>query len=600
MNNKASLNFYIVARQLTMRYTLPFFAILLLLTQVNVASAAFQDGKKKKKKKGEVVQLLSKADQDKISRFYLDAERLKVIEDYEAAIASYKSVLDLDPNNANAHYQLANIYLTKKNLDEAQKSAAEAVRLDDTNKWYLELLGDIYLNQGKAKEAEETYKKLLAKFPNNADYYLNLGFLQSRMNKYEEAIKTYNQFEKNFGVDEQVIMEKKNLYLRMNKFSEAVGEVHKLTDANPGDVEYMLMEAELYRANKMNDKALAIYKKILEIDPDNPAALLAETDLGSKNGTPEQSFENVKKIFGNNKVPADTKVKILFPFIQFWDLRKDQKQQAFELAEIFTDTHPDQAKAFAIKGDLYYLDEQDDKALVAYLTALDLNKDVFNVWQQIMIIYNKQREWQKLLALTNESVELFPNQAMIYLFKGGAESQTKDYEKAIKSYSRGEKMSAENTQLRAQFLANLGDTYHSLNKYAESDSSYEKALKLTPDNAYVLNNYSYYLSLRKQNLEKAKQMSAYSNKLEPDNNSFLDTYAWILFCMEDYKGAQEWQEKAIKAGGDKSGTIIEHYGDILFKLGKKDEAVSQWKRAKELGVDSTTIERKIAEQKFVE
>ena len=197
-------------------------------------------------------------------------------------------------------------------------------------------------------------------------------------------------------------------------------------------------------------------------------------------------------------------------------------------------------------------------------------------------------------------MELFPNQAFVYLFKGGAEIQTKDYEKALKSFSKGEKMSADNDKMRAQFLANMGDVYHNLNKLIESDSAYDWSLKLDAENSYVLNNYSYYLSLRKANLEKAKQMSAYANKLEPDNSSFLDTYSWILFQLNDFTGAKEWQEKAMKAGGDKSGTILEHYGDILSQLGNKEEALKYWKQAKELGTDSATIDKKILEGKYTE
>jgi tetratricopeptide (TPR) repeat protein len=95
-------------------------------------------------------------------------------------------------------------------------------------------------------------------------------------------------------------------------------------------------------------------------------------------------------------------------------------------------------------------------------------------------------------------------------------------------------------------------------------------------------------------------MSAYSNKLEPNSSSFLDTYAWILFQLNDFAGAKEWQEKAMKAGGDKSGTIIEHYGDILFQLGNKEDALKYWKQAKDLGTDSPTIDKKISGEKYVE
>ena len=217
-----------------------------------------------------------------------------------------------------------------------------------------------------------------------------------------------------------------------------------------------------------------------------------------------------------------------------------------------------------------------------------------------MLIYNGKRDWTNLEKTCSDAIEVFPNEPLAYLFKGGAELQMKEYEKAIKSLSKGEKMSADKDKLRAQFLADMGDAYHDMNKSDASDSSYEKALKLDPENAYVLNNYSYYLSERKVNLEKAKEMSAYSNKLEPDNNSFLDTYAWILFQLNDFTGAKEWQEKALKAGGEKSGTILEHYGDILFKLGQKDQALDYWKKAKDNGGGTTNLDRKITEQNYIE
>lgn len=94
-------------------------------------------------------------------------------------------------------------------------------------------------------------------------------------------------------------------------------------------------------------------------------------------------------------------------------------------------------------------------------------------------------------------------------------------------------------------------------------------------------------------------MSAYANKLQENNDSFLDTYAWILFEMGSYKEAKEWQEKAIKYGGEKSATILEHYGDILSKLGDNKGAVDYWKRAKENNSESKTIDKKIAEGKYV-
>ena len=250
-----------------------------------------------KKKNQPAVSHLDKATQSKQDRLFLEAEKAKVIEDWDNAIKSYNDVLATDPNNANAYFQIAQVYSSQSKLPEAEKYASAAAKLDGGNKWYLEMLAGIYMNEGKVKEATETFKALVEKFPTNPDYYLNLGFLYSKAGQFESAIKVYEQFEKNFGIDENVIQEKKNLYLRLNKFNDALNEVHKLVDAFPGETEYMLMEADLFRANKMKDKAIDIYKKILVTEPDNAQALLALAELGMQTGNTQESTESIKKIF---------------------------------------------------------------------------------------------------------------------------------------------------------------------------------------------------------------------------------------------------------------------------------------------------------------
>ncbi len=154
--------------------------------------------------------------------------------------------------------------------------------------------------------------------------------------------------------------------------------------------------------------------------------------------------------------------------------------------------------------------------------------------------------------------------------------------------------------LLVDFYSRLGDTYHELKNHAESDKYYEKALALDPKNAFVLNNYSYYLSLRKENLEKAEKMSKLSNDLMPNQSSFLDTYAWVLYQMGRYEEAKVWIEKAIANSGSTNGVILEHYGDILFRLNKTQEAQEQWKKAKEAGGGSDFLDKKIADKKLYE
>ena len=93
-------------------------------------------------------------------------------------------------------------------------------------------------------------------------------------------------------------------------------------------------------------------------------------------------------------------------------------------------------------------------------------------------------------------------------------------------------------------------------------------------------------------------MSFRCNELEPDNGTYQDTYAWILYELKEYELAKEWLLKALLNGSDKSAVVVEHYGDILYKLGEIDEAIHQWKKAKELGGASDFLNQKIEEGKL--
>ena len=197
-------------------------------------------------------------------------------------------------------------------------------------------------------------------------------------------------------------------------------------------------------------------------------------------------------------------------------------------------------------------------------------------------------------------MELFPSQPISYLLSGMAYIQTKFYDNAITVLNTGKIMVFGNSELLAQFYSSLGDAYHAQKNHKMSDESYDKSLELSPLNTYVLNNYSYYLSLRKENLDKALEMMEVCTALNPGIASYEDTYAWVFYQKGYYDKAQEWLERALTSGGNQSPVIVEHFGDVLYQLGKVSEAIEQWKKAKELGSETPFIDQKISEQKLYE
>jgi tetratricopeptide (TPR) repeat protein len=273
--------------------------------------------------------------------------------------------------------------------------------------------------------------------------------------------------------------------------------------------------------------------------------------------------------------------------------------QAMELCRELVLAHPEDPQAHAVYGDFLLREEKLQEAREQYMLVLAADKARYNVWNQLLLIDSELNNYQNMFDLSKEAMELFPYQPTVYLYNGIAAIQLKQYEKAIESLKAGANVTTSNAPLSSQFFASLGDCYNYTKQYKESDESYEMALKYDSSNTYVMNNFAYYLSLRKENLNRAKQLSQKCNELEPGSPSFQDTFAWILFEMGDLENASIWIDKAIENGGIKSGTIMEHKGDILIKQGKTADALDFWNRAKELGGVSDKIELKIAQKKYI-
>jgi tetratricopeptide (TPR) repeat protein len=418
-------------------------------------------------------------------------------------------------------------------------------------------------------------------------------------NELKDAIKVYDQIEKKIGLNDDIVIQKEKIWLKLGNVEKAAEEIQKLISSQPNEPRYRMMLVELYMANNLQDDAYIALTNLIAIDAENGFAQLALADYYRQKNDLTKSYEILKKAFANNSINIDQKVRILAPY---FSLLTDtlQMNRAIELSEIATSTHPEEAKAFAIYGDFLYQMQKLKEAKAAYIKTIALDKKVFAVWQNLMFIEAEQNDYAGLLKATNDAIELYPTNQLVHYMNAVAKSQTKDFEGAVVSYQMALNLLVNNKELEAQIYAGLGDAYHSLNNHTKSDASYEQALKLKPEDPYVLNNYAYYLSLRNEKLEKALEMSKKSNELQKNNASFLDTYAWIFYKLGNYEDAYLWMLEAKKHSATITATIADHLGDILYKLGKKEEALAEWERAKSLGDNRELLNKKIKEKKLYE
>jgi Tfp pilus assembly protein PilF len=298
-------------------------------------------------------------------------------------------------------------------------------------------------------------------------------------------------------------------------------------------------------------------------------------------------------------VHIEQKLKIILGYLpKFPD--PNAKASALELSKILTTAHPGDYRSFAMYGDMLAQNGKFSDAEGAYKSALQLNGKKYEIYEQLVRIELGQTETAAAIKDGETALSFFPNVAWMNYLVGVAYLQQKNYHKALDYVKNATDLETDDKDLLALSYSSLGDCYHELKDEKNSDAAYEKALGYKPDNAFTLNNYAYYLSLRDEQLEKAAQMSARSNALQPNTASFEDTYAWILFKQKKYADARIWIEKAILHDKTNSAVQTEHYGDIMFYLGDTNAAVESWKKAKSFGEQSPLLDRKINERKYVE
>lgn len=537
-------------------------------------------------------------------KIFIEATKERILENYEDAAFLYKDVLQKNPQNHAAAYELARLYDVLDKPQKAVQLGKKAVELDPNNVWYKVVYASILKNANRHLEAADVFKKLIKISPEEKHYYYQMADYLIKGQKQDQAAKVYTTIEKKFGSSEVLFQKKHQLYLGMGKTKKAAAELNRLVEKFPDQIAYRHLLADFYQKTGAPDQAKDVYLDILEIDASDAKANLAMANDFKEKGNHLRYLNAIKPIFQKEDVSIDVKVKKLFPYIK---MPAEERETAglidvvMELGDILTEVHPDEAKAHSIKADLlYYVKGDNEKALEAYSETKKINPNVFVVWEQVMYINAELGQFDELYKVSLDAMDLFPNKARAYYMNGIAGIEIQKYKQAIDALEQALMMSGRNKNMRFDILNRLGIAYHKSGKAQKSNGSFNKALKLNPQSFIVLNNYSTGLAERGEQLEKAKKMSALANELKPNSFFLEDTYGFILYKMKDYKGAKTWLSKSLKNGGDEKASVLERFGDVLYQLNAKEDALAYWQKALEKGGASDLLEKKINDRRLYE
>ena len=538
----------------------------------------------------------------KSDELYFDAIKAKMHDDPKQAQGLLEQFIAKRPEVSAAYYELSKLSYNEKKTDQAIAYVRKAIDLSPENKWYKEQYATILADKGEYAEAAHVVEQLFKADPTDRTYPLMAAEYFDRAHKYDEALTYLDKALQQVGMDEDVMGRKVQVYLEMNNVPKAAEVMQQLIAHEPRNGKYYKLLGELYDTNKMPEKATELYKRALKALPEDPTIQLGIAEHYLKMGDTTSYIDYVKKAIVNKDLDIEAQVYMLQVYVQ--SLPNDSSVRAHGLPIIrqLVNQHPDDPQVLEFYAGFLEINSQHDSAMWVYKRSLALKPANFKAWEKLLGSYTDKNDADSLMKYSEKVMRLFPNQAEAHYFNSIAHYNKKDYPGAIKAMNRAIDLVPEsNKEQLGGFYAFLGDIYHTNRQDDLSDEAFEAALKMQPNDATLLNNYSYYLSERGKRLDDAEKMSKHSLELRPDQATFLDTYGWILYKKGNIEKAREYVQKAVDLSGAKAdATLFDHLGNIYFKLNDKDKALQYWKLSKEKGNEDPAIDKKIKEVRLYE
>ena len=533
----------------------------------------------------------------KAQYFYFEGARLKNDGKFDAAFEMFRHAVAIDSTSSAALFELSEFYLRLNRIDAALLCMKQAISVDESNNFnYKVLYARLLIIKGNLAEAVPIYESLIEEHPENLEVNYYLAELYAEQKEFLKAIELYNNLEQNVGVDKDISVRKFQLYEAAGDEKKGLAEIEALIQKFPSDAAYPILLGSIYLEKEQYDKACESFQRAAEIDPDNPDLLVSTVGYYDAIGNKEQSSRLMEKALGNPDVEIEIKLSILSQYMEMLQRSGKDMGSVNALFDILLDQHPQMAELHQAYGLLLLSQEREEEGRFQLQLATEIDPSLYAAWMRLLSVYLEKKEYDNVIATSRKALIHLPKSAELYYFLGTTYYLTNKLQEALAAFLDGLKViDPDKKELRSDYCGQIGDIYYQLGEKEKAFASYDEALGYAPENVMIMNNYAYFLSLENRDLSKAESMSALTVRHDPKNSTYLDTYAWIFYMQGNYTLAKIYIESAISNGGGEEPEILEHYGDILFKMGDKEGAVREWKKAFSFNPSSESLRKKIGD-----
>ena len=548
---------------------------------------------------------ITEQDKRKAEYVYLQAQAYKAQDSIAAYYDLVKYAYELDSTNTAIAFYYGYLMTLKDNSTDLEKNRGIELmkrHVDAHPEDYYETtyFSDACMGMRRKDLGLQAIEKLAEFNPNKTEVQMRLAAAYVRNEKYADALKVYEKIEGFEGKSPEISAYKAALCSQLGDTLGAIAEMRNLYNTAPGNVNYNLIMSELFKQYNMQDSAIHYLDKAQYLDPENGNVYFAKAQYYDEIGDSVNYDKQIYNALVSTDLPVDTKLDVLTQYTQLQLIRNDSTDRVNNLFKVLVEQHPHEPKVHELYS-MYYSTIKDYKNSIEELQyEVDLDPTNAEAWQRLMVVNILDDNYPGAVKAAEKALEYNPENLDLYRYIAPSYYQMKQYDKAIETYDRALVMvdSTKEVELYSDLLCGKGDVYVELGDSTRGYEYYERSLNVYPGNTGTMNNYAYFLSLSGKDLDKAESMAAKAVYSNPNNATFIDTYAWVFFKKKNYDMALLYIKSAIENADAPSADILEHYGDILYMTGDRENAVLQWEKALELDSTKEVLQRKVQDKTY--
>jgi len=520
-------------------------------------------------------------------RLYVEGIKLKLTGNSGEALKFFEQCIKLNTESDATYYQMAQILIATGDIESGKKNLKKAYEIDDKNLWYIMMLASTYYQEEKIDSAIIYYENAIKYYPEKTEMKMTLGNLYSENRKFDKANRIFESIDEEYGINKSSTVASVQNLMWAERYNEALDKIKQLLEIYPDEILYNGLLAEIYRGLGENNKAMEVYNNMIENYPEDPQTQLSLCDFLINQKRYKELFIIIEKVIMNDNIRREDKLTLFARMIETPAIVETNGNKLQVSLMVLEEEYKNDHVVQILRPEVLLKQNRNNEAENLLEEIIKKQPENYLAFEKLLLLYLDTGNFNKLEERGKECATKFNRSLLAKVLYATGAMENKNYETANEELRKATILAGNNQEMIMQVLSMKADIYYRMKEYEKAFETFEEALKTNKDDMMTLNNYAYYLAEQDKRLKEAEEMARKVIEKEEYNNTYLDTYGWVLYKRGKLRGAEEIFKKIIERGGD-DPEYYEHYGYILKKRKKCEDAIFYWEKA--LKLDKTKIQ----------